>query len=92
MVDLERSGVYSAKITYSAPSGSEGSRFVVEAGDESLACVVQGTGEPFDYKSFYLGDILVQQAGKLPVAIRPDEELGADLMYFQSLELRPRNR
>jgi alpha-L-fucosidase len=91
-IDLEHPGTYSVSINYAAPKGSERSRFLLEAGQNNLPIILEETGKAFEYRSFDIGQLTFQQAGKKQIRLRPDEDLTGDQMYFKSIELRPANK
>jgi len=91
ILQLDRAMNYKARISYSAPSESEGERFILESGGEQLEVSIRNTGESFNYQSYEIGELKFQKPGKYQVLIRPAEAMKGDLMYFQSLQLYPGN-
>jgi len=82
-------GSYKVSIRYAARQGWAKNPYVVTAGTQSLTAAVEATGDWFQYRKFYLGDVKVPKAGVYTVKVRPTSVTDHDLMYFQSLILEP---
>jgi len=86
---ISQTGSYKVRIKYAARAEWQGAKYSVTIGQQSLAGVVEQTGEDFDYKAFDLGAITLPQAGPVTLRIQPAGTYEHDLMQFQSLDLNP---
>lgn len=86
---VSQTGSYKVQIRYAARAEWQGGKYSLLIGSQSLAGVVERTGEDFDYQTLDLGTIKLPQAGPLTVRIHPAGSYEHDLMQFQSLELQP---
>lgn len=86
---VSQTGRYRVTIRYAARSQWARGRFLVALGERQVPAEVQATGEWYQYKSFDLGTVEITKAGEYRVSVRPAAAFDHNLMYFQSLELRP---
>jgi len=86
---VSQTGKYRVRITYAARAEWQGGKYMLTIGPQSLAEVVEQTGDDFDYKTLDLGTITLPQAGPISVRIQPAANYEHDLMQFQTLELSP---
>ncbi|MDX1284192.1 MAG: hypothetical protein R3182_04225, partial [Draconibacterium sp.] len=89
LIDIKQSGKYRLEITYSAPHKSVGSEYNILIDKKTVSAKIEETGIDFDYKTFSLGEISIDNPGVIKVELNPAENLESDLMYFKSLELTP---
>lgn len=89
ILQLEKPMNYMVRISYSAPSDSEGEKFILESGEQQLGHSIQSTAESFNYQSYEIGELKFQKPGKYHVVIRPAKEISGDLMYLHSVQLYP---
>jgi hypothetical protein len=86
---VSQTGEYHVRIKYSARRESQGAKFVVTIGDETVSGEVVPTGEGYSYRTFDLGTVKLTKAGSYTLQIKPGAEYSHNLMFFQSLELEP---
>jgi hypothetical protein len=86
---VSQTGSYKVQIKYAARAEMQGGKYSLTIGPQSLAGVVERTGEDFDYKTIDLGTITLPQSGPMTVRIQPAGSYDHDLMQFQSLDLSP---
>ncbi|MDR3737695.1 MAG: alpha-L-fucosidase [Terracidiphilus sp.] len=86
---VSQTGVYHARITYSARQESNGAKFAVTVAGQTLTSSVAETGEGYHYKTFDLGAVKFEKVGSYTVEIKPAAESGTNLMFFQKLDLVP---
>jgi alpha-L-fucosidase len=86
---VSQTGTYRVTIRYAALQEWGQSKYLVALGPQTLTETVEPTGDWYQYKSVDLGTVKFSKAGQIVVNIRPAAAYGHNLMYFQSLELRP---
>ena len=86
---VSQAGTYDVRIRYSARKESNGARFAVTVGGQTLTGAVLETGDGYLYKTFDLGAVKLAKAGAYTVQIKPQAESGRNLMFFQKLDLIP---
>jgi alpha-L-fucosidase len=86
---ISQTGTYDVRINYAARPSSAGAKYVVTVAGHSLTGEVKPTGEWYEYRTFDLGKIKVEEAGEYVVTVRPAAASDRNLMYFQSLILQP---
>ena len=86
---LSQAGEYHLRVRYSARPESNGDRFEIKIGDQTVSGVVEATGEGYQYKDFALKSIQLPKVGPYVVQIAPTGDTGHNLMFFHSLELTP---
>jgi alpha-L-fucosidase len=86
---VSQAGEYHVRIRYSARNESNGNRFQVTVGGQTLTGTVAETGDGYQYRTFDLGAVKLEKAGSYTVRIQPATESGRNLMFFQSLDLVP---
>jgi alpha-L-fucosidase len=84
---VSHAGQYQVRISYSARKESNGARYLVTVGGQTLTAAVAETGEGLQYKKFDLGNVRLAKAGAYTLQVRPAVESGRNLMYFQKLEM-----
>ncbi|MDD4872373.1 MAG: alpha-L-fucosidase [Kiritimatiellae bacterium] len=84
---METPGCYRVKINYSAQPEWKGAKYQVLLGSNSLAAVVEPTGDWFKYKMFDLGTFQIERGGDWVLVLRPENSTSHYLMYFESLVL-----
>lgn len=67
----------------------DGGRFRTDIGDKNLELKVPNTGGWNNYRKVRVGTVLINQAGKNTLAIKPLEIGGAGLMGLRDVSLRP---
>ncbi|NQV25697.1 MAG: tetratricopeptide repeat protein [Rhodopirellula sp.] len=80
-------GVYDVWLEYSHAGG--GSQFRVEFGDQGFSSTVSNTGNWTTFRQDRFGTVVVNEAGKAKLAIRPLVIQGGGTMDLRSVELRP---
>lgn len=80
-------GVYDVWLNYAHNGG--GSQFRVEFGDQNFSSTIPSTGNWNTYRKDRFGTIVVNEAGKAKLAIRPLDIQRGGTMVLQSVELRP---
>jgi len=85
----DRPGTYAVKLTYAVepPGGSE---FTVEVAGQELSGVATATGGWGQFKTIELGEIRIDEAGNLAVAVRPKSLKGAGVMNLKRITLEPK--
>jgi alpha-L-fucosidase len=86
---VSQAGEYQVRIRYSARNESNGAKYAVTVGGQTLTGAVVETGEGYQYKTFDLGAVKLEKAGSYVVQIKPAAESGHNLMFFQQLDLVP---
>jgi alpha-L-fucosidase len=86
---VSQAGEYQVRIRYSARKESDGAKYAVTVGGQTLTGAVVETGEGYQYKTFDLGAVKLAKAGSYVVQIKPAVESGHNLMFFQQLDLVP---
>jgi alpha-L-fucosidase len=86
---VSQTGEYHVRIRYSARKESNGVKYVVTIGGQTLTAAVVETGEGYQYKTFNLGNVRLAKAGSYTVQIKPAVDWGQNLMFFQQLDLVP---
>ncbi len=86
---VSQAGNYQVRIRYAARNEWAGSKYVVSVGPQTLAAVVEATGDWYQYRTFDLGTVKISEAGPYAVSVRPAAASDHNLMYFQSLVLEP---
>ncbi|MEJ7595758.1 MAG: tetratricopeptide repeat protein [Planctomycetaceae bacterium] len=81
-------GIYDVWINW-AHGGGGGSLFALQFGDQSIPATVPNTGGWQQLRTDLLGTVIVGDAGKVRLAIRPNEIRGGGLMELGYIELRP---
>lgn len=80
-------GVYDVWLDYSHAGG--GSQFRVEFGDQGFSSTVPNTGNWTAYRKDRFGTVVVNEAGKAKLAIKPLDIQRGGTMSLRSVELRP---
>lgn len=86
---ISQTGEYSVRLRYSARQESQGEKYMIAIGSQTVTGTVVPTGEGYQYKTFDLGTIKLSKAGPETVRMKPAAEYGRNLMFFQMLELIP---
>jgi len=86
-VDNAAPGVYDVWLDYSHSGG--GSQFRVEFGDQGFSSTVPNTGNWTTYRKDRFGTVVVNEAGKATLAIKPLDIQRGGTMALRSVELRP---
>jgi alpha-L-fucosidase len=86
---ISQTGKYDVSIRYSAREESQGAKYTIGIGSQTVTGTVMPTGEGYQYKTFHLGTVQLSKAGFSTVQIKPAANLGRNLMFFQALELAP---
>jgi alpha-L-fucosidase len=85
-----KAGAYDVSLKYACQPGSEGSEFVISAGDAKLTGKIAGnTGNWDKYKTISLGKITIAKDGPLEIAITPKSKPGMAVMNLSWLKLTP---
>ncbi len=88
-VQVSQPGSYRIQLRYAARRQSEGRKFLLQFGEQTVSGAVKTTGEWYRYQLFDLGTIRLSARGPLDISIRPAEAGGENLMFFESLRLEP---
>ena len=86
---IDKPGAYDATITYSCQSGSEGSEFTVEIGDQKLSGVSKPTQSWSAYRTEQLGRLTLDKAGVYTLFVKPRTEPAWKMIGLKSVVLRP---
>jgi alpha-L-fucosidase len=86
---ISQNGEYNVRIRYSAREESQGAKYMIRVGNQTVAGTVVPTGEGYQYKTFDLGTVKLSKAGLSTVQIKPAAEYNHNLMFLQTLELTP---
>jgi alpha-L-fucosidase len=68
---------------------AEGSHFVIEIGDQKLACVAPNTGAWDAFQVLDVGDVTVPQAGELEINVRPQDAATWKAINLNAVTLTP---
>ncbi|MFT4556796.1 MAG: TolA-binding protein [Planctomycetaceae bacterium] len=85
--DAATPGVYDVWLDYAHAGG--GSQFRVEFGDQGFSSTVPNTGNWTTYRKDRFGTVVVNQAGKAKLAIKPLDIQRGGTMDLRGVELRP---
>jgi TolA-binding protein len=85
--DAATPGVYDVWLDYAHAGG--GSQFRVEFGDQRFSSTVPNTGNWTTYRKDRFGTVVVNQAGKAKLAIKPLDIQRGGTMDLRGVELRP---
>jgi TolA-binding protein len=80
-------GVYDVWLEYAHQGG--GSQFRVEFGDQGFSSTVPNTGNWNTFRTDRFGTVVVDEAGKVKLAVRPLVINAGGTMALRSIELRP---
>ncbi|MGD9519294.1 MAG: alpha-L-fucosidase [Armatimonadota bacterium] len=90
-IKMDRPGLYDVDITYACPKGNGGSEYVIEIDGQKLSGTVEATGDGWsDFKTFRVGTLTVEKAGRQELAVRPVRMPGYAVMNLRSVVLTPR--
>jgi alpha-L-fucosidase len=87
--NITKPGLFEMKITYSAIEEWQGREYIVSIGPILLTSRVENTGDWYEYKTFKIGTINLQDSGKYIIMIKPKSSSKNYLMYFKSIQLIP---
>lgn len=81
-------GTYEVVVTYSCASGSEGSEFVLESGDQKLTGKSAATGSWATYVTTKYGELNFDKAGSYTLAVKPKTEPAWKVIGLKSVALQ----
>ena len=84
---VSHEGEYQVRISYSAGKESNGDRYLITVGGQTLTAAVVDTGGAYQYKTFDLGAVKLAKVGAYTLQVKPAAESGRNLMFFQKLDL-----
>ena len=82
-------GNYDVELTYAAPQGCEGNKFVLSAQNEKITGNVENTGDWNTFKTFLIGSIKLEASESITLSIKPEELSGCSLMDLKEVRLIP---
>ena len=83
-------GKYDVALRYACEKGSEGSSFVIAAGDRKIeGKIAEQTGSWDAYKTVRLGQIQIDRQADYTITLKPTAKPGLAVMNLKSIELRP---
>ena len=88
-LNVDEPGRYRVSVSYAALPSWAGQEFRIKAGETALVFETAGTGDWYDFKTFDLGIVNLDDQEGMFLEIRPGGWIGEKLMYFREILLEP---
>ncbi len=88
-IKIAKPGAHHVAVTYSCQPGAEGSRFVIELGDQQLVGTSKPTHSWSTYRTDSLGEVRTPKPGVYTLAVKPRAEPAWKVIGLKSVVLEP---
>jgi len=86
---VDRPGTYDVTITYAVPDSTAGAELAVKVGGQVLPYTTVGTGSFTAFKTFPLGQVTIDRAGRQTVSVKVTKPPTFAVMNLQAVTLKP---
>ena len=86
---VDKPGTYDVSLTYAVPEDTAGAEVAINVGGRTLQHTIEGTGSFTTFKTFKLGQVTIDQAGRCTVTVKVVKPPKFAVMNLQAVTLTP---